>query len=83
VLLQGTIQNGTWNSWNVINDQTGTTTSLDPQCVPKELAPPWVLMRCPPYGPDDAELYSLADGTRQTVTLSPGMPYCSSPPFDP
>jgi hypothetical protein len=87
VLLQGTVQNGTWNSWNVINDQTGTTTSLDPQCVPKGLAPPRVLMRCPqssnPYGPFDVELYSLADGTRRTVTPSPGMPYCSSPPYDP
>ncbi len=87
VLLQGTIQNGTWNSWNVINDQTGTTTSVDPQCIPKGLAPPWVLMRCPqssdPSAPYDVELYSIADGTRQTVTLSPGVPYCSSPPFDP
>ena len=33
-------------------------------------------------GPYDLELYSLADATRQTVTLSPGMPYCSSPPID-
>ena len=44
-------------------------------------------MSCPqssdPHGPYDLELYSLADGTRQTVTLSPGMPYCSSPPYDP
>jgi hypothetical protein len=43
-------------------------------------------MSCPqtsdPYGPFNVELYSLADGTRQTVTLSPGMPYCSSPPYD-
>ena len=43
-------------------------------------------MSCPqssdPSGPFDVELYSLADGTRQTVTLSPGMPYCSSPPVD-
>lgn len=42
-------------------------------------------MNCPqasdPSG-YDLELYSLADGTRQTVTLSPGMPYCSSPPVD-
>jgi hypothetical protein len=87
LLLLNTIQNGTSKGWSVINDQTGTTTSLDPQCVPKGLAPPWVLMRCPqssdPYGPYDVELYSLADGTRQTVTLSPGVPYCSSPPFDP
>src|SRR6476661_3677323 len=30
----------------------------------------------------DLELYALADGTRQTVTLSPGMPYCTSPPLD-
>jgi hypothetical protein len=87
VLLQGTIQNGTWNSWSVINDQTGTMTALDPQCLPKGLAPPWILMRCPqssdPNEPYDVELYSLADGTRRTVTPSPGMPYCSSPPFDP
>ena len=44
-------------------------------------------MSCPqssdPYGRYDVELYSLADGTRHTVTLSPGMPYCSSPPSDP
>ncbi len=43
-------------------------------------------MGCPqssdPHGPYDLELYALADGTRQTVTLSPGMPYCTSPPLD-
>ena len=87
LLLQNTIQNGTSKGWSVINDQTGTTTSLDPQCNPEGLGPPWVLMSCPqssdPYGPYDVELYSLADGTRQTVTLSPGVPDCSSPPFDP
>ena len=70
----------------VINDRLGTTTALDPSCDAAALGPPWVLMRCPqssdPYGPYDTELYSLADGTRQTVTLSPGMPYCSSPPYD-
>ena len=70
----------------VINDRLGTTTALDPSCDADALGPPWVLMSCPqssdPYGPYDVELYSLADGTRQTVTLSPGMPYCSSPPYD-
>jgi hypothetical protein len=70
----------------LINDRTGTTTALDPQCHVDELGPPWVLMSCPvtsnPFGPYDLELYSIADGTRQTVTLSPGMPYCSSPPYD-
>ena len=70
----------------VINDRLGTTTALDPSCGAVALGPPWVLMSCPlssdPSGPFDVELYSLADGTRQTVTLSPGMPYCSSPPVD-
>jgi hypothetical protein len=70
----------------VVNDRLGTTTALDPSCDADALGPPWVLMSCPqssdPYGPYDVELYSLADGTRQTVTLSPGMPYCSSPPYD-
>ena len=72
----------------VINDRLGTTTALDPSCDADALGPPWVLMSCPqssdPYGPYDVELYPLADGTRQTktVTLSPGMPYCSSPPYD-
>jgi hypothetical protein len=70
----------------VINDRLGTTTALDPSCDADALGAPWVLMSCPqssePYGPYDLELYSLADGTRQTVTLSPGMPYCSSPPVD-
>jgi hypothetical protein len=44
-------------------------------------------MSCPqssdPYGRYDTELYSLADGTRQTVTPSPGATYCASPPPDP
>jgi hypothetical protein len=69
------------------NDRLGTTTALDPSCDADALGPPWVLMSCPqssdPYGPYEVELYSFADGTRQTVTLSPGMPYCSSPPYDP
>ena len=70
----------------VINDRLGTTTALDPSCNADELGPPWVLLICPqssgPFGPYDVELYSLADGTRKTVALSPGMPYCSSPPYD-
>jgi hypothetical protein len=73
----------------VINDRLSTTTALDPRCDADALGPPWVLMSCPqgsgpydPYGPHDVELYSLAEGTRQKVTLSPGMPYCSSPPYD-
>lgn len=73
--------------WLVINTRLGTTTALDPECHVLGLGPPWVLTSCPqssdPNGPDDLELYSLAHGTRQTVTPSPGMPYCSSPPFDP
>jgi hypothetical protein len=72
--------------WIVVNDRLATTTALDPSCDAVALGPPWVLMRCPqssePYGPYDVELYSLADGTRHAVTLSPGMPYCSSPPLD-
>jgi hypothetical protein len=84
LLLQNTIQNGTSKGWSVINDQTGTTTSLDPQCNLEGLGPPWVLMSCPlasnPYGPGDVELYSLTDGTRQTVTPSPGLPpQCPQP----
>ena len=34
LLLQNTIENGTSTGWSVINDRTGTTTSLDPQCQP-------------------------------------------------
>ena len=71
----------------VINDRLGTTTALDPSCDAQALGPPWVLMECPqssvPYGPYDVELYSLPDGTRQIVKPTPGMPYCSSPPYDP
>lgn len=70
--------------WTVVNDALGTTTALDPQCAVSGLGPPWVLMSCPltsnPYGSHDVELYSLTDGTRQTVTPSPGVPYCSTPP---
>ncbi len=88
-LLLGTIHNGftPWTTgWIVINERVGTRTALDPQCHVVGLGPPWVLMGCPltsnGYGPFDVELYSLADGTRQTVTPSPGVPYCSSPPPD-
>jgi hypothetical protein len=73
----------------LINDRLGTTTALDPRCEPDGLGPPWVLMACqpglPPSGPYDPELdlelYSVADGTRQTVTPSPGLPtgQCSAP----
>ena len=65
------------------NDRLGTTTALDPRCEVVGLGPPWILMRCPetssanPYGPYDVELYSLAHGTRETVTPSPGLPQCS------
>jgi hypothetical protein len=89
VLRSTTLSNGfPLNAgWIVINTRLGTTTALDPECHVLGLGPPWVLTSCPQSsdrnGPDDVELYSLADGTRQTVTLSPGMPYCSSPPFDP
>jgi hypothetical protein len=73
--------------WIVINTRLGTTTALDPECHVLGLGPPWVLMSCPqssdPNALYDVELYSLADGTRQTVTPSPGMAYCSSPPYDP
>jgi hypothetical protein len=67
----------------LINDRLGTTTALDPRCDGDGLGAPWVLMSCPessdPLGPYDVELYSLADGTRQTVTPSPGLPpQCSS-----
>jgi hypothetical protein len=71
----------------VKNERLGTATALDASCDADALGPPWVLMSCPqssdPYGPYDLELYSLAGGRRQAVTLSPGMPYCSSPPRDP
>jgi hypothetical protein len=72
--------------WIVVNSRLGTTTALDPSCDAVALGPPWVLMTCrqssDPSGPYDVELYSLADGTRQVVTLGPGMPYCSAPPVD-
>jgi len=63
------------------DDRTGTTTALDPQCTGDALGPPWVLMSCPPTsnpnGQSDLELYSIADGTSQTVTPSPGVPQCA------
>ncbi len=72
----------------LINDRAGTTTVLDPRCGGHGLGAPWVVLSCPqasnPYAPYDFELYSLADGSRQMVTPSPGLPQqCSSPPPDP
>ena len=65
----------------LINDRTGTTTALDRWCDGLGLGAPWVLMSCPqtsnPYA--HLELYSLADGTRQTVTPNPNLPQCVSP----
>jgi len=87
VLLHNALQNGASQGWSVINDQTGATIPLDPRCLPEGLGPPWVLMSCSlasdPSVPSPVDLYSLTDGTQHTVTLSPGMPYCSSPPYDP
>ena len=84
LLLSTTTDNFQTTGWMVVNDRLGTTSALDPQCEVSGLGPPWVLMSCPltsnPYGPHDVELYSLADGTQQTVTPSPGVPYCASPP---
>jgi hypothetical protein len=79
LLLSTTVSNGfETTGWIVINTRLGTTTALDPQCQVGGLGPPWVLMRCPPaanpFGPVDVELDSLADGTRRTVTPSPGVP---------
>lgn len=85
-LLLGTTVSGDFLStgWIVINNRLGTRTVLDPRCHVLGLGPPWVLMGCPltsnPFGPFDVELYSLPDGTRQTVTPSTGVPYCSSSP---
>jgi hypothetical protein len=78
LLLSTTVSGGFGTGWIVINQRVGTTTALDPQCQFVGLGPPWVLMSCPqtsnPGGPFDAVLYSLTDGTRQTVTPSPGLP---------
>ena len=78
LLLSTTVSGGFGTGWTVINQRVGTTTALDPQCQFVGLGPPWVLMSCPqasnPGGPFDAVLYSLMDGTRQTVTPSPGLP---------
>ena len=87
VVASGDYLLSTSAGWSAINQRLGTTTLLDPQCQVIGLGPPWVLMSCPPTstsppGPIDVALYSLPDGTRQTVTLSSGMPYCSSPPYD-
>jgi hypothetical protein len=84
LLLSTTVSNDfETTGWVVINRRLGTTIALDPQCHVVGLGPPWVLMGCPPAsnpsGPFDVELYSLADGTRQTVTPSPGLPpQCST-----
>jgi hypothetical protein len=64
----------------VINDALGTTAALalDRGCAVVALVPPWVVMSCGqtavPYVPSYFEFYSLADGTHQTVTPSPGLP---------
>jgi hypothetical protein len=65
----------------VINDRTGTATALDRQCEGDALGPPWVLLTCSQSSGSDAtsydtELYSLTDGSQQTVTPIPGVPYC-------
>jgi hypothetical protein len=74
---------GVSTGWIVINSRLGTTTALDPQCNVNGLGPPWALMSCPltsnSFEPSDVELFSLADGTRQTVTPSPGVPVCPGP----
>jgi hypothetical protein len=67
----------------IINDALGTTAALaeGPGCSVAALGPPWVVISCPQslqnpdsYGPYGYELYSLADGTRQMATPSPGVP---------
>ena len=82
--MNGVLPRG--NTPLVTNDSTGTTTALNPPCDVDGLGPPWVLMSCPltsnPYGAYDVELYSLTDGTSQTVTPSSGVPFCPSPPPD-
>jgi hypothetical protein len=88
LLLSATVSNGfETTGWVVINRRLGTRTALDPQCHVVGLGPPWVLMGCPsasnPSGPFDVELYSLADGTRQTVTPNPGVPAQCSAVGDP
>ena len=79
--LLSTIANGVTQAPILINDQLSITTALDPRCAIDGLGPPWVLMSCAqtsdPLGPYDLELYSLADGARQVVTPSPGVPFCS------
>jgi hypothetical protein len=89
LLLATTVSGGFRSTgWIAINERLGTRTALDPQCHVEGLGPPWALLGCPttsnPYGPFDAELYSLTDGTRQTVAPNPGVPdpNCSSPPPD-
>lgn len=53
--------------WVVINQRLGTSTLLDGSCHVDALGPPWVLIGCPntsdPYGPYNAELYSLAESS--------------------
>jgi hypothetical protein len=63
----------------LINDALGTTAALDPLdsgCDVAAFGPPWLVMNC--GGATNAttynfELYSLADGTRQTLTRNPGL----------
>jgi hypothetical protein len=79
LLLSTSISSGFMSTGGiVINERLGTTVALDPQCEVVGLGPPWVLMSCPPSsnpsGTSDVELYSLADGTQQVVTPSPGVP---------
>jgi hypothetical protein len=84
LLVSTTFSGGFGTGWIVINQRLGTTTALDPECHFVGLGPPWVLMSCPqtsnPGGPSDVALYSLTEGTRQTVTPNPGLPpQCPQP----
>jgi hypothetical protein len=78
VLFSTAVSYGADPAWIVINDKLGTTTALDPRCWVWAVGPPWVLMSCPLtsnlFGPSNVELYSLTDGTQQTVTPGSGIP---------
>ena len=76
--LLSTIRRADGTDAVLINDRLGTTTGLDLGCGVDAFGPPWILMSCQqssdPIGVYDLELYSIADGTRRTVTPNSGVP---------
>lgn len=63
----------------VVNDRTGTTTSLYPGCFVEGIGDPWLLLGCPQVaggsGAYALQLYSLPNAARLPVADNPNLPY--------